>query len=61
MDTALELVVCPRCQREALGWPLRRADLCGPKDWAFCLREPEQIIAQQARQAMKETVRGVEP
>ncbi len=60
METVLEPIVCPRCQREALGWPLRRADLCSPKGWAFCLREPEAIVAQQARQAMKDTTRGME-
>jgi len=36
-------MICPRCQREAIGWPLRRADVCAPKGWQYCLREPEAI------------------
>lgn len=40
-------MTCPRCQREATGWPLQRADVCSPKEWASCLRNPETIIAKQ--------------
>jgi hypothetical protein len=37
-------VICPRCKRKAVGWPLRRKDLCSPKHWANCIREPSRII-----------------
>ena len=30
--------ICPRCQRIATGWPLKRADVCAPPQWAQCLR-----------------------
>jgi hypothetical protein len=38
-------MICPRCKREAVGWPLRRADRCSPKDWVRCLREPDNVRA----------------
>jgi hypothetical protein len=45
---------CPRCEREAVGWVLRRADVCAPKGWAHCLREPSVILAKQAaKEAVK--------
>lgn len=45
-------VICPRCHRKAVGWPLRRGDRCSPKDWAVCLREPAVIlVAAQAKGA----------
>ncbi len=37
-------VECPRCKRPAVGWPLRRPDICSSKDWAHCIRNPETII-----------------
>lgn len=37
------MVICPRCKRETKGWPLNRPDACSPKDWAFCIRNPETI------------------
>jgi hypothetical protein len=37
-------IICPRCKREAVGWPLLRVDVCAPKYWVKCLREPETII-----------------
>lgn len=37
------LVTCPRCKREARGWPLKRADLCSPKHWVYCIRDPWDI------------------
>ena len=43
-------MLCPRCKREAVGWPLRRADVCSPRDWAVCIREPETVEEQPARQ-----------
>lgn len=36
-------VICPRCKREAVGWPLKRRDICSPKDWIYCLREPNTV------------------
>lgn len=41
-------VTCPRCKREAYGWPLKRADVCAPKEWVHCLRNPETIIAKRS-------------
>jgi len=38
-------VVCPRCNRVTTGWPLHRADVCSPKDWGECIRQPGVIIA----------------
>ena len=37
------MIRCPRCNREAMGWHLRRPDRCSPQGWVFCLREPEVI------------------
>lgn len=31
-------IICPRCGRENHPWPLKRADVCSPKDWAHCIR-----------------------
>lgn len=39
-------MTCPRCQRETHGWPLRRADVCSPKAWVACIRNPEVIQAK---------------
>jgi hypothetical protein len=39
-------MICPRCKRVAVGWPLRRADVCAPKGWIHCLREPETIASK---------------
>jgi hypothetical protein len=36
-------VICPRCKREAVGWPLKRADVCSLKSWEVCIREPHEI------------------
>src|SRR3990167_2995857 len=41
-------LICPRCQREAVGWPLKRSDRCSPKTWAMCIREPAVIAAERA-------------
>lgn len=29
---------CRKCGRPQDPWPLRRADLCSPPDWAVCIR-----------------------
>jgi hypothetical protein len=47
------VVICPRCQRQAVGWPLRRADRCSPKDWAKCLREPDNVRAVASERRAK--------
>ena len=36
-------MICPRCKREAVGWPLYRGDRCSPEYWVNCIREPEDI------------------
>lgn len=41
------VVICPRCRRVAVGWPLHRADVFSPSWWVHCLREPDAILAQQ--------------
>ena len=42
-------MLCPRCKREAVGWPWRRPDVCSPKTWASCIREPEAIMEKAGR------------
>lgn len=32
------MATCPRCGRVNDPWPLKRADVCSPKDWAVCIR-----------------------
>ena len=44
-------MICPRCKREAVGWLLKRADVCSPKEWAHCLRELDAIAAKEAKHA----------
>lgn len=34
---------CDRCKRETNGWPLKRADVCSPKHWARCIRQPRNV------------------
>lgn len=34
-------MLCPRCKREMVGWPLKRADVCSPKYWVSCIRSPK--------------------
>lgn len=46
------MIVCPRCKREAVGWPLRRLDKCSPQGWVVCLREPSVIGAEVRRPLM---------
>ena len=46
------MIRCPRCNREAMGWPLRRKDICSPQGWAFCLREPSVILATRREPSM---------
>lgn len=31
---------CPRCKREAVGWPLARPDICSPDGNVTCWRNP---------------------
>lgn len=38
-------VVCPRCNRPAIGWPLMRGDRCAPKNWGHCLRWTQDVVA----------------
>jgi len=40
-------VICPRCKRLAVGWPLKRADICSPKYWRNCIREPESVLTKK--------------
>lgn len=42
-------VICPRCQRPATGWPLRRSrpDSCGDRAAVQCFRDPETVLAGQ--------------
>lgn len=42
---------CPRCDREAVGWPLERGDRCSPRDWVYCIRQPELILAAKRTEA----------
>lgn len=38
--TTIKPVLCPRCNRPMVGWPIKRADICSPKYWANCIRNP---------------------
>lgn len=40
-------MICPRCKREAVGWPLERGDRCSPPKWAKCIREPYNIRKEE--------------
>ena len=31
---------CLRCKRVTEGWPLVRPDVCSPKGWVQCIRNP---------------------
>jgi len=46
-------IVCPRCKRIAKGWPLHRPDVCSPKEWMNCIREPTVIEAKQSHARRK--------
>jgi hypothetical protein len=46
------LICCPRCHREVDPWPLKRADICSPKDWAYCIRQMDNVLAQLAEAAV---------
>lgn len=50
-------VTCNRCGREAVGWPLARADLCSPRDWVSCIREPESVVRVGEKRAQDTRVR----
>lgn len=36
-------LLCPRCGRVVTGWPIRRADVCSPKQWVHCIRSREDV------------------
>ena len=42
-------VICPRCQRPATGWPLRRSrpDSCGDRAAVQCFRDPETVVNER--------------
>jgi len=40
---------CPRCRRPVKPWPLRRADICSPDDWAVCIRHWPDIAEAEGR------------
>jgi hypothetical protein len=43
-------VICPRCRKPALGWPLKLpGDRCRSKDAVACMRDPEVVLADIAR------------
>lgn len=44
----LETIICDRCGRETRDWPIKRPDVCSPKDWQYCIRTPENIAATKA-------------
>lgn len=39
------VLVCDRCGRQAVGWPLKRADVCSGPDWVYCIRNPPEVMA----------------
>lgn len=51
----MEEIICPRCKRPVTGWLLKRADVCSPKDWATCIRQPEAVMKSPA------WLRGLQP
>jgi hypothetical protein len=53
-------MICPRCKRLLEPWPLKRNDMCAPKDWKVCIRTVENVRAQERRQAVKDSCRGME-
>lgn len=36
-------LVCERCGRVLRPWPLKRADLCSPKEWVYCIRQLDRV------------------
>lgn len=55
----MNLIICPRCKREVMGWPLWRPDLCSPKDWAKCIRNETDVILQLERIEQKRLAKKV--
>jgi hypothetical protein len=47
-------VICPRCNRPALGWPLPRADRCSERRAVSCMRDPEVALTDIARRAARQ-------
>jgi hypothetical protein len=31
-------MTCPKCGREWHPWPIKRPNLCAPKEWVNCIR-----------------------
>jgi hypothetical protein len=46
-------VTCPRCKRQTSGWLLKRADICSPKYWGRCIRQPEDILRKEQEKKEK--------
>jgi hypothetical protein len=45
-ESQMTTPACPRCRRPMVGWPLVRPDLCSPKGWVSCIRNPEAVAAK---------------
>lgn len=38
-------LLCDRCGRPVVGWPLKRGgDICSPDQWVNCIREPQAVL-----------------
>jgi hypothetical protein len=44
-------IICPRCKRPTLGWPLKRPDKCSEKRAVHCMRDPQAVLDDIARRA----------
>jgi hypothetical protein len=58
IGTEKDVVICPRCGREVHPWSLRRADVCSPDGWVYCIRTFEGIEAANARAAARAKAGG---
>ena len=45
-------LICPRCKREVVGWPLRRSDNCSPKHWVTCIRNLMTVISDAEKRGI---------
>lgn len=43
---------CPRCERRVEPWPLKRADVCAPREWVVCIRHWPDIMKAEKRLAV---------
>jgi len=50
-------MICPRCKREVVPWPLKRADVCSEKRAWVCIRQFEDVAADIARREAKAATR----